>query len=282
MDTNHANAFNSSSFQDMWEEQWKPGYCLNCHTTGYEPSTGEYAFDGVTCESCHVPYLGKHPPAEMIVNETAAFCGTCHKVSYDEWMKSNHGEIDVKCVSCHEDHPMMLRIPNVINLCSSCHGKEYREFAIGTHANEGLDCTDCHMYRLPDKPRHRGPTSTGHSFTISSGACSQCHGGNIHARFDLMQLQELLHTKTPTNLETQVLDLETKVSKIEKEANNKYEEPMIGILVGLIFGFIAFQVVTRSKATEYYTRVRQAVMKTSLYLSNSRQPIRGNTQEEET
>jgi len=32
--------------------------CLPCHTTGYDPDSGEYVQPGVTCEGCHGPGAG--------------------------------------------------------------------------------------------------------------------------------------------------------------------------------------------------------------------------------
>jgi hypothetical protein len=32
--------------------------CLRCHTTGYDPRSGEYVQEGVTCEGCHGPGAG--------------------------------------------------------------------------------------------------------------------------------------------------------------------------------------------------------------------------------
>ncbi|MFQ6052964.1 MAG: multiheme c-type cytochrome, partial [Candidatus Bathyarchaeia archaeon] len=40
--TAHSRAFTDPTFQGEWSDMGSPGDCLQCHTTGYDPSTGNY------------------------------------------------------------------------------------------------------------------------------------------------------------------------------------------------------------------------------------------------
>ncbi|CAG0942783.1 hypothetical protein BROC_02001 [Candidatus Brocadiaceae bacterium] len=65
--------------------------CLECHTTGYDKTTGRYSEEGVTCEACHGPgevfsyfmEIGKAPEGQKIA-KVGTFgtpynvCGPCH------------------------------------------------------------------------------------------------------------------------------------------------------------------------------------------------------------
>lgn len=65
--------------------------CLKCHTTGYDPNTGKYVEEGVTCEACHgageiFSYfmdIGKAPEGQKIARigtygTPYNVCGPCH------------------------------------------------------------------------------------------------------------------------------------------------------------------------------------------------------------
>ncbi|MFQ6053685.1 MAG: multiheme c-type cytochrome, partial [Candidatus Bathyarchaeia archaeon] len=54
-ETAHAQAFSDPVFQAQWQAQGSPDICLQCHTTGFNKTTGEFSFEGVTCEMCHGP-----------------------------------------------------------------------------------------------------------------------------------------------------------------------------------------------------------------------------------
>ena len=49
----HGTAGSDPVFVDSWAAQGKPGACLVCHVTGYDPATATWKADGVTCEACH-------------------------------------------------------------------------------------------------------------------------------------------------------------------------------------------------------------------------------------
>lgn len=75
-DTTHAHAFSDPIFQREWEAQGSPDVCLQCHTTGFEISTGNFSFSQVSCEMCH------GPGGDMNVNSSAQFCSRCHSYSH--------------------------------------------------------------------------------------------------------------------------------------------------------------------------------------------------------
>jgi hypothetical protein len=89
VDTRHARAFSTPIFQRDWEDLNEQSSCLQCHTTGFDPSTGGYAEEGVTCESCHGPFQPNHPAQSMPVTPDADLCQTCHKTTTDEWRASD-------------------------------------------------------------------------------------------------------------------------------------------------------------------------------------------------
>ena len=57
----HGQAGSDPIFVEEWTKQGKPGACLVCHTTGYDPATATYKADGVTCEACHGAATGRSP-----------------------------------------------------------------------------------------------------------------------------------------------------------------------------------------------------------------------------
>lgn len=178
----HAQAFQDAVFQESWAENRKPGYCLACHATGYNPNTGLPVSEGVTCESCHGTYREGHPQSDMMpVDPAAERCGQCHTTTYQEWQLSGHAQRGVKCASCHAVHSQGLLFATA--LCATCHGDRAEDYAHASHSQQGVICADCHMYRPPDGPLTGGATPTGHFFAVESQACTQCHTrDSIHSR----------------------------------------------------------------------------------------------------
>ena len=118
-ESEHSTAFTNTLFQDEWDSEGKPEACLECHTTGYDPSSGEYALEDVTCESCHGEGL------TMEVDKTAELCASCHsgefgKNRYEDFLEGTHATSGVTCADCHvseDDHTLEL----VSTACASCH-----------------------------------------------------------------------------------------------------------------------------------------------------------------
>ncbi len=117
--TAHSRAFADPAFQEEWAKQGSPDDCLECHTTGYDRSTGSFALEGVTCESCHGAGL------TMEVNTSPELCGSCHTGQYgedkfEEFQGGIHSNSGVTCVDCHmheENHAFEVEA----KACATCH-----------------------------------------------------------------------------------------------------------------------------------------------------------------
>jgi len=117
--TDHSNAFTDEAFQSEWQSQGSPSGCLGCHTTGFDAASGEYAFEGVTCESCHEAGM------TMAVNFAPELCGSCHtgefgNEKFEKFQEGIHSDSDVTCVDCHmydDNH----RFEVESKACATCH-----------------------------------------------------------------------------------------------------------------------------------------------------------------
>lgn len=252
VNSNHANAYSDPAFQQSWEDQGQPKYCLACHTTGFDPNTGEYAFEGVTCEQCHGPYSEEHPPERVPVDRSGEICGTCHTVSYDEWKGSVHGKVGTDCLSCHDvctlethkagegvsgEHP----VQNVV--CANCHHNVTDGFVHTTHAENGIDCLTCHMQIGEDDIGPEGKVRTAHDFTVKARVCVDCHAEAIHGGDQIISLQEQvkeLEVLAPSGILEEVQGLRAQVGDLENVATGKlWKGGFIGSMTGLVMGAAA-------------------------------------------
>jgi hypothetical protein len=117
--TAHSNAFTDEVFQSEWQSQGSPSECLECHTTGYDSTSGEYAFEGVTCESCHGAGL------TMAIDTSSELCGSCHTGEYGKdkfalFQEGIHSSSGVKCIDCHM-HEDNHRFEVESKACATCH-----------------------------------------------------------------------------------------------------------------------------------------------------------------
>ena len=117
--TPHSNAFTDEAFQSEWQSQGSPSECLECHTTGFDSASGEYAFEGVTCESCHGAGL------TMALDTSSELCGGCHTGEYGKYkfalfQEGIHSNSGLKCIDCHmyEDNH---RFEVESKACATCH-----------------------------------------------------------------------------------------------------------------------------------------------------------------
>ena len=248
--TRHAHAFSSPIFQRDWHELSDQVSCLECHTTGYNPQTQQYAEEGVTCESCHGPFQPTHPAEPMPVTPNAELCSTCHKSTTDEWMASGHGQQEIVCESCHNPHSQTPMADNVTGLCTNCHKERGDSFTHGTHANSGLECSNCHMYTSPrTEDPIMGLVPTGHTFSVGSEACVGCHQDTVHTRDELIKVSggELVEEEvTLEDLEQVVTDQEQKITSLEAQNDVRLYSGLIqGAIVGLVVGGTAAWVVSR-------------------------------------
>ena len=108
----HGHASSDPVFTESWASQGKPGACLVCHVTGYDPATATWQQDGVSCEACHGPAPADHPNEPMPVYRTADLCGRCHsdtRFGWSEWKVSAHYQRDMTCTVCHDPNSASLK-----------------------------------------------------------------------------------------------------------------------------------------------------------------------------
>jgi hypothetical protein len=171
----HANAFVDPVFQERWQSQGSPTACLECHTTGFERETGEYIFEGVTCEECH------GEAGTMDVKKATEECSDCHNLSplpvFEEWLEAEHGHSAIECAECHEVHRLELVEEEPIDLCAMCHDTTVQDYSVGEHGDDSYDCLDCHMARTLIEEDPRGTEISDHSFMpiAPTPDCTECH-----------------------------------------------------------------------------------------------------------
>jgi thiosulfate/3-mercaptopyruvate sulfurtransferase len=238
----HAKALEDHLFQETWAEVDNARYCLACHTTGYNPNSGEYAMGGVTCEACHGPYSEGHPPDVVAVDRNGEVCQTCHPKAYDEWRASQHGQVGTRCVACHQICTLKtMRADDSHAVCENCHSEDADHFHQGTHNSEGLDCTDCHLHTGPGEAEHEGRPHISHLFVGNPESCIDCHGETIHMDNKIVSVEAQMATIE----ETGVPDMQQEIVTLEEErdtlaanvANRLYAGLVAGVIVGVAVGF---------------------------------------------
>lgn len=177
--SSHGTAIDNPVFQESWLEEGQPSECLSCHTTNYDPESGTWVAEGVTCASCHEGQTGPHPETAMPTDSSSRMCGRCHIDTHSEWLESAHGEGGLACVRCHNPHTTELRAGNMVDVCSSCHSEESFFYGSTAHAQQDLSCTDCHL-KVSESPMGDGHGRREHSFAVDLETCNQCHGEEMH------------------------------------------------------------------------------------------------------
>jgi predicted CXXCH cytochrome family protein len=254
--TRHSQAFSSPIFQRDWSELKNNTTCLECHTTGYNPSDGTYAEEGVTCESCHGPFQEDHPAKQMPIKPDAELCANCHKSTTDEWKASPHAGANIQCQACHNPHAQTPMANSITGLCTNCHKEMGASFTHSTHANKGLECSNCHMYTAPREGEPIGGLlSTGHTFTVGSEACVGCHKDTVHTRDELVKLGGQVLPTPEQNVQTMQISLQEKeqqISNLETSAQSRlYTGLFQGAIIGLITGgAVAWLISRRIKLVE--------------------------------
>ena len=250
MTTRHSQAFSSPIFQRDWTELSQQTACLECHTTGFDPATGNYTEAGVSCEACHGPFQPTHPAENMSITPDAKLCANCHKNTTDEWTASPHNKAGIQCQACHNPHAQTPMADSVTALCTNCHKEKGDTFTHGTHANAGLECSNCHMYTAPRTADPIGGlVPTGHTFSVGSDACIGCHQETVHTRDEIIKLTGEIAQQT----EVDVDQLNQHIEEQDKEINTLkasstvrlYTGLVQGAIVGLVTGGVAAWVVSR-------------------------------------
>jgi predicted CXXCH cytochrome family protein len=247
--TRHAQAFSSPIFQEDWAKQGSNVSCLECHTTGYDAESGKYAEEGVACESCHGPLQSGHPSdASMPITPDYTLCARCHKTTTDEWQASGHGNAKINCEACHNPHSQAPRADSITALCTNCHQDTGSSFTHGTHANSGLQCSSCHMSAVSHTDSTGGLFATGHTFSVGSEACVNCHKDTVHTRDTIVQLTGQTTGAAPSaeELEKTVHEQEQQIENLESQSSVRLYTGLIqGAIVGLTMGGVAAWIVSR-------------------------------------
>ncbi|MCK6585045.1 MAG: ammonia-forming cytochrome c nitrite reductase subunit c552 [Anaerolineales bacterium] len=246
--TLHSQAFSSPIFQEDWVKQGLTVSCLECHTTGFDSETGEYAEEGVACEACHGPMQQGHPTNPMPITPDYTLCAKCHKTTTDEWQASKHGQVSLDCEACHNPHSQEPRAETVTELCTNCHKDTGTSFTHGTHANSGLSCSDCHMSATSHTASTGGLFATGHTFMVGSEACINCHKDTVHTRDTIVKLsgEQTGEALSAEELEKLVSEKEQAIQSLEAQNTVRLYTGLIqGSIVGLIVGGVAAWVVSQ-------------------------------------
>jgi predicted CXXCH cytochrome family protein len=199
----HGQAGSDPVFVEEWTKQGKPGACLVCHTTGYDPATATYKTDGVACEACHGPAPTDHPKSPMPVNRTTDLCGQCHsdtRFGWQDWKVSTHYQRGMDCTTCHDPHSASLKqVPatgtenptdEVSQLCINCHQESSMDFPYTSHHKKGVSCVDCHVNHLENAER-TAHTVPDHSFNASLQSCNTCHSEQMHSPTEALGATEV-------------------------------------------------------------------------------------------
>lgn len=245
----HATASLTDIFTVTYAERGRPGFCMQCHASGYDPDTEEYVFEGVICSNCHTPENGsEHPPSPMSIDDSAAQCGTCHSgahaPTYDEWLASKHKAVGVDCVDCHTPHNNGLLLRNVNTTCGSCHAEALVD---EVHMGQDMNCVDCHLPRVLDSDGVH-VVSTGHTMNINPGTCAECHG-KAHV-LTMEEGEEGLDVDMPLTPEEEVQlnTLEEKVAELEETARTNWNSGVVGGAMGMFFvAIVAIWILRRGK-----------------------------------
>lgn len=176
----HSRATFDPLFVAAWELADRDSDCLECHTTGYDPETGQFLAEGITCQACHGEFEEGHPNQPMRVDRSSELCGDCHVDTHFEWQASTHREVDLGCVSCHDPHQTKILAATSSELCGRCHQGRLEGFNHTVHSEEGLTCADCHLAGEPGASG-AGHSSRNHSFNVSLDTCNECHVTQMHA-----------------------------------------------------------------------------------------------------
>jgi predicted CXXCH cytochrome family protein len=253
-DSTHAHAYDDPYFQEQWQSMGSPEDCLTCHTTNFQPATGEFDAEGIACEACHGQVTEQHPPEPVPIKGDPDFCGTCHTTTIGEWHQTGHAVNDVGCMDCHDPHSQQPLFAEDDDLCINCHQDSMGEYLEDLHIQEGIGCVDCHALVIPPDPiPDTGIVPTGHAFSITPATCVACHTDALHAGFSLPGFEggaaefsaENEDTTLPTSLQAESearaqegeLSLQQQVQALEAAlASQNVTLLFQGGIVGLVLG----------------------------------------------
>jgi predicted CXXCH cytochrome family protein len=188
----HGQAVSDPKFVDEWTQQGKPGACLVCHVTNYDPATGTWQQDGVSCEACHGPMKADHPKSPMPVDRSPELCARCHsdtRFGWQQWQGSTHYQRGMNCATCHDPHSASLKVviprdgsaqyTDASELCITCHKDVSMNFPYSQHHQRGVSCIDCHVTHTVNTASD-AHTVPDHSFKANLDSCNKCHSDQMH------------------------------------------------------------------------------------------------------
>lgn len=242
----HGQAGNDPLFVAQWNAQGKPGACLVCHTTGYDPATATYKESGVTCEACHGPAPADHPKTPMTVDRSTDMCGRCHsdtRFGWQDWKISTHYQRGMDCATCHDPHSAALKkvaaprdsekSDDVSQLCITCHKESSMDFSYTAHAQKDISCVDCHVKHLENVDRE-AHTVPDHSFNASLESCNTCHAQQMHSATEAISPVE---ASGPASMDTTV-EVKTASVTPEPEPVSPMGFSVLAGLIGLAGGMV--------------------------------------------
>ncbi len=256
----HDLAYSNERFQRGWAAQDYDSGCLDCHTTGYRPATGEYLAEGVTCQACHGEVPSNHPPAPVDLSRANEACRNCHTVTYAEFRASKHEVAGLMCTSCHYAHNNGLRKGTELQQCLNCHGAGLEGFvAHEAHIESGLSCRQCHGYVRPHQIPPDGMSPTGHDFQERITACLDCH-----ENIDLAPANGEAATGGRTS--TEVIELDgrraaLKAAELEAEVQTLTLQNRNQTALHLVQGAVGGLIVGAAAALAIRWRVRNGLKK---------------------
>jgi predicted CXXCH cytochrome family protein len=194
----HGQSLADPVFAKAWDGQGKPGACLVCHTTAYDPTTGKSAAEGVSCQACHSPIPANHPMDNMPVDKSPDLCGKCHsdpRFATENWQLSAHYQRGMTCSVCHDAHTAGMKSvegaapsDDASALCANCHKDAMQNFPTSKHAEAGVTCVNCHLgFNVENNSGavavdvinvHKSPD---HNFRPTLATCNKCHSSQMHA-----------------------------------------------------------------------------------------------------
>ncbi len=179
------------------------GKCAECHrrtTPGivHEYEMSRHAARNISCLDCHQPLPGQekldHRGFVIAKTLTAANCQTCHKLEYDQYLRSRHAAPAWAAIAGPDDftpqqiaqgeqfHPgwvkreanPLVKIEGTAAVnkgCYQCHavGRPNADGSIGT-------CTACHARHVASVELARNPRT-----------CGQCHMGPDHSQIEIYE-----------------------------------------------------------------------------------------------
>lgn len=219
-----------------------PNDCLDCHEDQYHLWTeSKHGEVGTGCVACHqLEGEGEHPVVPFSIDKTGELCGNCHLEQYDDWQMSVHGEKMIACSSCHEPHTQGMRVaPEKNSVCENCHMLKVDEVAHSTHTLAGVACSDCHVNTTE---------GTGHTFTVGTGTCMECHGETIHTSAHIAELTggvvEQFDPESAPAVEVEEAEHLIEESAAEDCGEARLNLPMWAMVaLGMMMGFAIYWVV---------------------------------------